>query len=359
MDSSQTQVFHCGDTVTYQLLCGRDVANGVGVVDMYAAQMANYQYLVVNTHDRTGIAIDAAWDVDGIYSLAQRLNVKIRGAVYTHFHFDHCGGKIGREVTGGPEVHLPGAHDVENRHGTVWAGNLDAPTIKEQCNLENDVVPLADGDVIDCGDLVLHTLHTPGHTPGSICIFAAPRCLSPRNPIGKSCLNERVHKAESGLLITGDTMFVGGSGRTDMPGGDQWQLFASLARISTMDKGVIVAPGHNYAAKPFTTVGEERETNQALKMGLQYVPSPNPLPRCCSCIAGHACGPDAFIVGRKVRIKGLQSEAGQALNGQTAVINDFDEERSRYSVRLFKRSEGKFVKGSNLEYSSIPEDLSL
>merc|ERR1719203_1358202 len=101
---------------------------------------------------------------------------------------------------------------------------------------------------------MLHIINTPGHTPGSVCVFAAPRCLSPRSPLGKSPLKEKVNKAEAGLLITGDTLFVGSCGATHFPGGDARQMGASLARLSIMDPSVIVLPGHAYS-DPFTTIG--------------------------------------------------------------------------------------------------------
>merc|ERR1719210_794384 len=107
-----TQGLQCGGVVTYQLLCGREVAQG----NTGAAQFANYMYLIVNTHDRTAIAVDAAWDVDGLYRLTERLGVRVRGCVYTHFHFDHCGGKIHPSLTGGRKVPpLQGALEVQQR----------------------------------------------------------------------------------------------------------------------------------------------------------------------------------------------------------------------------------------------------
>merc|ERR1719247_857124 len=110
---------------------------------------------------------------------------------------------------------------------------------------------MIDGSVLDCGDLVLHLVHTPGHTPGSICIFAAPQCLSPRGALGDSPLKETLNKAEAGLLITGDTLFVGSCGRTDFPGSSPEQMLGSLSRLSNMHPDVVVLPGHNYSAEPF------------------------------------------------------------------------------------------------------------
>lgn len=340
-----TQVLQCGGVVTYQLLCGRELAQDNG----FARQMANYCYLVVNTHDRTAIAIDAAWDVDGMYELASQLGVEVRGCIYTHYHFDHCGGDVHPSITGGRRVNLKGAKEVKEFGGEVWAGRGDAQKLMDQCHIDG-VAELDDGDVIDCGDLVLHILRTPGHTPGSICVFAAPQCLSPRGALGSSPLQERMTDASSGLLITGDTLFVGSCGRTDLPGSDPRLMMSSLARLSTMDPEVVVCPGHNYAPEPFTTIGAERKQNEMVRVGIQRVPTPDPLPPCVACgTAGSTCGPKGFIIGRKVRIAGLASEAGQKLNGHEGVIEDFVEESDRYSVRLLGRRGRKSLRPDNVE----------
>mmetsp|Transcript_83072 Transcript_83072/g.149884 ORF Transcript_83072/g.149884 Transcript_83072/m.149884 type:complete len:354 (-) Transcript_83072:33-1094(-) len=347
-----TQVLQCGGVVTYQFLCGREIAKGN---DM-AEGMANYCYLVVNTLDSTAIAVDAAWDVEGLYELAGKLGVKIRGCVYTHYHFDHCGGDVHPMFTGGKQVVLSGAKEVQNAGGLVWAGAGDAEMIKKQCGLST-VRALVDGDVIDCGDLVLHILRTPGHTPGSICVYAAPRCVSPRAETGSSCLQEKLTKAEAGLLITGDTLFVGSCGRTDLPGSDPREMMGSLARLGLLDPAVIVLPGHNYASEPFTTIGAERAQNQMVVMGIQQFPSPPPLPPCMACGDGgfsRFCGPKGFVIGRKVRIRGLESETGKALNGQDAVVECFVEEKDRYAVRLMGADGVKVLKPDNLEKPPSP-----
>mmetsp|Transcript_75932 Transcript_75932/g.176107 ORF Transcript_75932/g.176107 Transcript_75932/m.176107 type:complete len:355 (-) Transcript_75932:240-1304(-) len=338
-----TQVLQCGGVVTYQLLCGRELAQG----NQFAEKMANYCYLVVNTHDKTAIAVDAAWDVVGIFKLAQLLGVTVKGSIYTHFHFDHCGGDVN------PEVSLPGAKEVAERGGKVWAGRGDEQKIKEQCHIPN-VEALDDGAALDCGDLVLHIVHTPGHTPGSICVYAAPQCLSPRASVGKTPLREELTKAEAGMLITGDTLFVGNCGRTDFPGSSQEQMFASLSRLSTMDPQVVVLPGHGYSPEPFTTIGKERASNQMVQMGRSIVPSPPPLPPCAACDGRGACGPKGFIIGRKVRIQGLTSEAGKALNSQQGVVQRYDGAKERYQVRLLAAAEVKLLKPDNLETTRAP-----
>ncbi|CAK9117018.1 unnamed protein product [Durusdinium trenchii] len=345
-----TQVLECGGVVTYQILCGREIARQ----DRFAIQMANYCYLVVNTLDHTAIALDAAWDVQGLYDLAAELGVKILGCVYTHFHFDHCGGDVHPMFTGGQKVKLPGAKEVEEAGGKIWAGKEDADAIQKQCSLK-EVLPMRDGDVIPCGDLLLHIIRTPGHTPGSICVFAAPRCLSPRAEMAESRLKEARSKAEAGLLITGDTLFVGSCGRTDLPGSDPRDMFSSLARLSTMNPAVVVCPGHNYAEEPFSTIGAERAQNEMVKMGLSHFPEPPPVPPCAMCGTGQPCGPKGFRIGRRARIVKLTSEQGQVLNGQDCVVESYMEERERYAVRMIDASAVKVLKPENLEKPELAE----
>lgn len=346
-----TQVLQCGGVITYQLLCGRELAQG----DRMAEGMRNYCYLVVNTLDRTAIAVDAAWDVQGLYKLAEKLGVAITGAIYTHFHFDHCGGEVSPMFTQGKHVVLQGAREIEERGGTVWSGKGDEDAIAKQCSLTKPVVALEDGAAIDCGDLVLHIVSTPGHTPGSICVYAAPRCLSPRGAINKTPLLETLTKAEAGLLITGDTLFVGSCGRTDFPGCSQEDMMRSLSRLSTMDSEVVVLPGHGYSPEPFTTIGRERMSNDMVKVGRQLNPKPPPLPPCCAAHGARGpCGPRGFVVGRKVRIKGLTSEAGQLLNSKQGVVTGFEEKKERYQVLLLAATETKLLKPDNLEAGAPP-----
>jgi len=338
-----TQVLQCGGVLIYQLLCGREIAP-------VPADMKNYCYLVVNTLDKTAIAVDAAWNVDALYELANALGVELRGSIYTHFHFDHCGGDVDPRMTGGKPVSLPGAKEVADRGGLIWAGEGDVDAIKKQCHVE-DVHAMTDGSMLDCGDLVLHILHTPGHTPGSLCVFAAPRCLSPRSSLEASPLEEKLTKAEAGVLLTGDTLFVGSCGRVDFPGSDASQMLASLARLSKLSPEVVVLPGHDYAPVPFTTIAQERATNDSMLRGMGEIPRPRPLPRCVMCSHGRGpCGPKGFVIGRKVRIKGLTSEAGQPLNGQAGVIQGYNDEKERYEVAVLPGVSGvKVLRAENLE----------
>jgi len=286
----------------------------------------------------------------GVYAIADSLGVKILGGIYTHYHFDHAGGDVHPMFTGGKQVILSGAKEIEKRGGTIWAGAADADMIFKQCHLSHEVQAVSDGDAIDCGDLVLTMIHAPGHTPGSICIFAAPKALSPRGTLTEqSPLTEVSVNADQGLLVTGDSLFPGSCGRTDLPGSDQGEMFSSLARLSTLHPDVIVCPGHNYAPKPYTTIGAERANNQMVAMGLRSGKRPAPLP--FTCLACSPCGPKDFVVGRKVLIGGLTSDVGKTLNGLTGVVEKFDGDKDRYAVRLLgPQGTSKALRPENLDF---------
>jgi len=308
----------------------------------------------------------------------------VRGCVYTHCHFDHCGGELHPMLTGGRKVPpLQGAKEVQQRGGTLWAGAGDVDEIRKQCKVE-DLTALEDGDVLECGDLVLHALRTPGHSPGSICIFAAPQCLSPRGPLGGSGLEaEHFTKAESGLLITGDTLFVGSCGRMDLPGSDQGEMLSSLARLSTMDPEVVVLPGHNYAPQPFTTIGAERELNLMMQAGMTSVPKPLSLPPCCVVVAAdlRRCGPRSLVVGRKVRLverraaaraaaaaaessgaagqqqQPSQHDTGRGDEERIAVLQEFRQKEGEYVVKLLPGGEALNVEPDGVLPLTKPSNL--
>ncbi|CAK0911010.1 unnamed protein product [Prorocentrum cordatum] len=347
VEGPTTQVLQCGGVLVYQLLCGRELAAD----DPMARQLANYVYLVVNTHDRTAIAVDAAWDVEGLYGLASALGVTIRGAIYTHGHFDHCGGELPPFMTRGRRVSKPGARDIEVRGGRVWAGPGDGSQMTGQCQLSRQPLEVGDGDVLDCGDLVLHaTGRARGGGAGKP--GAASESADPRLKMFGDAMGETLTRCEAGLLITGDTVFVGSCGRTDLPGSDQEQMFASLSRLSKLDPSVLVLPGHNYSELPFNSVGAERAQNQMMRMGMSQKPSPPRLPPCVLCDNRGACGPKGLKIGRKVRIKGLTSDAGRKLNGQPGVVTGFASDKGRYAVRLISRPEVKCLQPDNVE--SVP-----
>ena len=150
-------------------------------------------------------------------------------AILSHGHYDHVGGVTAvRQAFPGVPVYL----HPEDADGTDQL----MPTAK--------LGPLTlwrDGDVVPLGNLKVEVLHTPGHTPGSVCL----RCRD--------------------ALFTGDTLFAGSCGRTDLPGGDGEKMTASLKRLGELEGDFRIFPGHN----EFTTLEQERATNPYLKMAME------------------------------------------------------------------------------------------
>jgi glyoxylase-like metal-dependent hydrolase (beta-lactamase superfamily II) len=128
--------------------------------------------------------------------------------------------------------------------GNEQAGSVTGAKIIQHENSThfNDIV-VKDGQVISIGDIMLKIIHTPGHSKDSMCIVVN---------------NESV--------FTGDTLFVGSCGRTDLPGSDTSEMYDSLfEKIANLDKSLIVYPGHDYGSTQTTTIGRELEYNQVLR----------------------------------------------------------------------------------------------
>lgn len=200
-----------------QLLSGRDFALNNGA----AEQMGNFVYLIGDREKGECIVIDPAWDIAGILAVAQHDNMKIMGALATHYHPDHVGGHIfGMDIEGLSELMAMNPCTI-HAHRLEKAGILSVTHISD-----NDIVAHDSGDVVMAGDIAIEMLHTPGHTPGSCCF--------------------RVKNA----LISGDTLFLQGCGRVDLPGGNVEEMHRTIhERLSTIGAHTIVYPGHSYGGE--------------------------------------------------------------------------------------------------------------
>jgi hydroxyacylglutathione hydrolase len=178
--------------------------------------------------ERTGeaIAIDTA--IPSLAWIGDELAARgwtLRLIVSTHGHWDHIGDNAAVAAATGAEI---AAHPLDREWllhpAPLWAPFDIPPSVP--------AVELAEGGEVRFGGIRLRVLHTPGHTPGSVCLQAA----------------------DEGLLFSGDTLFAGGWGRIDLPGGSAEAIAGSLARLSELEPGVTVLPGHG----PATTIGRER-----------------------------------------------------------------------------------------------------
>jgi glyoxylase-like metal-dependent hydrolase (beta-lactamase superfamily II) len=160
----------------------------------------------------------------------------IVGALASHYHADHIGGSMmGYSIEG--ITHLLEHHNVPihvNEHEVQW---ITKTTGVEADSLQSH----SSGDVIKVGELEIVLVHTPGHTPGSQCFLV------------------------NGCLVSGDTLFLDGCGRTDLPGSDVGQMYESLSRLATLPDDTIVLPGHRYSEPPAARLSDVKQFNYVFK----------------------------------------------------------------------------------------------
>lgn len=216
-----------------QLLVGRDI----GENDEVGAQMENFVYLVGDRDAKQCLVIDPAWDVRGIVDTAAKDGMKITGALCTHYHPDHVGGSLfGFNVEGLAKL-------LEINPCKIHAHREEVLGIRTVTGVStNDLAAHDSGDRIKAGEIEVELLHTPGHTPGSSCF--------------------RLKDA----LLSGDTLFLQGCGRVDLPGGDPEEMRRTLEqRLTTIEDEVVLYPGHAYGGE-HATLAVVRKTNPAFKM---------------------------------------------------------------------------------------------
>ena len=217
-----------------QLLAGRDFAKSNG----FASQMANFVYLIGDEEQRACMVVDPAWDIRGILDVVDKDEMTLAGALVTHYHPDHIGGNIfGHDISGLGEL-------LSQRPVKVYVNELESEGVKFVSGIsDGDIVKQRGGDEIEIGNTKVKLLHTPGHTPGSQCFLA------------------------EGALVSGDTLFIGGCGRVDLPGGNSEQLYYSLTQIlGKLPEETLLYPGHDYSSKPVSTIADENRENYYMKM---------------------------------------------------------------------------------------------
>jgi glyoxylase-like metal-dependent hydrolase (beta-lactamase superfamily II) len=217
-----------------QLLAGRDIAR----TDPLARQMVNFAYLVGDRGTGEAVAVDPAYDVRGILDVAAGDGMKVTGALASHYHPDHVGGDMmGHQISGVRELLTLNPVPIHVHADEVpWVQRVTGAS-------DSDLVRHASGDVVEVGGLGIELIHTPGHTPGSQCFYVDGR-----------------------YLVSGDTLFLEGCGRTDLPGGDPAQLYESLTqKLAKVPDDAVLFPGHLYAAEPSATMGETRRLNYVFK----------------------------------------------------------------------------------------------
>ena len=178
----------------------------------------NFSYIIADDVTREAAVVDSSFNAGEITRILTAENLKLKYVISTHGHSDHTAGN----------------EELRSTFG--------AKTVAHKLSRINADFTVDDGDVIRVGTLPLKVIHTPGHTPDSICLLVGNK------------------------LLTGDTLFVGECGRTDLPGGNSRSMYDSLFdKLLTVSDDVEVYPGHDYGPKPSSTMGDERRSNYTLQ----------------------------------------------------------------------------------------------
>jgi glyoxylase-like metal-dependent hydrolase (beta-lactamase superfamily II) len=180
--------------------------------------MQNFAYLIGDEEAQVAAVVDPAWDIEKILDFAKRNRLRILYVINTHQHPDH--------VSGNDEL----------------AGATGAKVVAHEASRNRKDVSIGDGETLRVGSLELKFIHTPGHSPDHVCVLV------------------------NGKLMTGDALFVGECGRTDLSGGSSEQMYDSLFnKLMTLPDNVEVYPGHDYGSKPHSTIAYEKANNYVLK----------------------------------------------------------------------------------------------
>jgi hydroxyacylglutathione hydrolase len=189
------------------------------VLQIPVGQMANFTYIIADETKGEAAIIDPSWDLEKIFDALKRNKWKARYVINTHSHFDHI---LGNEQV----AEITGADIVQHNNSQL---------VKQ--------ISVSEGNIVKVGDIPIRILHTPGHSPDSICLIV-----------------------DGHFVFTGDTLFVGNCGRVDLPGSNPKEMYTSLLeKVVKLDESLIVYPGHDYGPRPTSTIGEEKMTNYVLR----------------------------------------------------------------------------------------------
>ena len=181
--------------------------------------MANFSYVIADEESSEAAIIDPSWDLEKIFDLLKKNKWVAKYIVNTHTHFDHV---LGNEQV----AEITGAQIVQHK-----SSNLSKQ------------VSVSDGDTIKVGNILIKTLHTPGHSQDSICLVV-----------------------DGEMVFTGDTLFVGNCGRVDLPGSNPRDMYNSLfQKVAKLEDSLVIYPGHDYGPRPTSTIGQEKKTNYVLQ----------------------------------------------------------------------------------------------
>jgi len=178
----------------------------------------NFSYIIADDTTKEAAVVDPSFNADAIIRILRDQNLNVKYVINTHHHSDHTASN----------------EDFRSKFG--------AKVVAHKLAHVNKDISVVDGEVIRVGEIVFKVIHTPGHTQDSICLLVDDK------------------------LLTGDALFVGECGRTDLPGGSAEDMYHSLFdKLMRLDDNIKVYPGHDYGPKPHSTIGIERRSNYTLQ----------------------------------------------------------------------------------------------
>ena len=199
--------------------------------------MENFTYIVGSRSTREVVLVDPAWDIGALLDRIDDSDYKLVGSLVTHYHPDHIGGSMrGHGIEGLADI-------MERNPVKIYANKLEADGVQRVTGIsQSDIVRVESGDTMKVGVIEVEFLHTPGHTPGS-------QCFKIKN-----------------TLVSGDTLFIDGCGRVDLPGSDSEDMYHSLQMLKSLPDETLLLPGHNYSAVPNATMGDTKSMNAYLNV---------------------------------------------------------------------------------------------
>ena len=198
--------------------------------------MVNFVYLIGDNETKECVIVDPAYAVTDLISIAQQDEMKIIGALGTHYHPDHVGGKMmGWNIEGISAL-------LDEMNIPIHIQSAEAEWIAKTTGVSPSALQQhQSGDVVKVGEIEIALIHTPGHTPGSQCFLVGDR------------------------LVSGDTLFLEGCGRTDLPGSNPDDMYDSLNKLASLPDDTVVFPGHQYSDPAYLQMGIVKQTNYVFK----------------------------------------------------------------------------------------------
>lgn len=182
-------------------------------------EMDNFTYLIIDEKNKNSIMVDPSWNLEVIFDYLKKNNIINKFVINTHSHFDHV---IGND-------------EVVNATESKIIQHKSSPLKKD--------MEVNDGQIIKFNDINLKIIHTPGHSPDSMCILIDDK-----------------------KILTGDTLFVGSCGRIDLPGSNPIDMYHSIYnKIYNLDENLIVYPGHHYGSTKTSILRDEKRNNFVFK----------------------------------------------------------------------------------------------